>query len=552
MKQFSSVTITLGNFLCLKDFADGVEEKVTIKNTNPTPKGQRVNNKNNKEKQQILLYPLLGIDMPKFMVNKLSEKKEGYNILVSGLSKFEYENRDGGGRTSAFALSILQNFVKFPSYDDIEDTDTKDLLRELKDSNNQKVYSKIIGKTVSDLEDDYKEIYDQFMEYELTFTVYNAEISDQLISSVFKNINTIAKPTNYTKLATSTQPIAKYIRDKCTPDFNLGTDSSDNKSILPLFEYDRIISKHGDVTVPFKHINLDADNQAPFEEGLKMFFACTNLNGKRIKPIRQWANLSTSKMITYVQEEVESQTVVDIFEDNCSKVLKLVEVLKTISSNKKTKFKFTPVMIRILLFTILELKSRFNGNFTINPKKLAEKIYNAYVSIQEETNVISQTQVLGRKDITELRSINSAFNNYAGKEGVHAFSWCVEQLLDRILDKEKDDYGLSEIGIIVKDIRSPLTKTMKESILKKSRSSNGKLTSYVTGIEYDDEGVLEFSHKTAIGLGKYIFSDSVHTEENIVLVEKVLNRTMGQMSIETFKTEYKNNIKQYKELLKAA
>ena len=93
---------------------------------------------------------------------------------------------------------------------------------------------------------------------------------------------------------------------------------------------------------------------------------------------------------------------------------------------------------------------------------------------------------------------------------------------------------------------------MKESILKKSRSSNGKLTSYVTGMEYDDEGVLEFSHKTAIGLGKYIFSDSVHTEENIVLVEKVLNRTMGQMSIETFKTEYKNNIKQYKELLKAA
>ena len=287
MKKFSSVTITLGNFLCLKDFADGVEEKVTIKNTNPTPKGQRVNNKNNKEKQQILLYPLLGIDMPKFMVNKLSEKKEGYNILVNGLSKFLYENRDGGGRTSAFALSILQNFVKFPSYDDIEDTDTKELLKELKDSNGQKVYRKIIGKTVSDLENDYREIYDLFMDYELTFTVYNSNISEQLISSVFKNINTIAKPTNYTKLATSTQPIATYIRNKCTPDFNLGTDSSDNKSILSLFEYERIISKHGDVTVPFKHINLDADNQAPFEEGLKMFFACTNLNGKHIKPIRQ-------------------------------------------------------------------------------------------------------------------------------------------------------------------------------------------------------------------------------------------------------------------------
>ena len=553
MKKFKSVIITLGQFLGLENFVDNVNEKITIGNTNPTPKGQRINNKSYKEKQQILLYPLLGIDMPKFMVNKLKEKvSDSFNILTNGLSTFEYENRDGGGRTSSFVLSIIMNYVKFPSFEEIEDTDTRELLKELTDSNNQKVYRKLIGKTVKDLKNDYKEIYDLFMNYELTFTVYNPETSDKLISSVFKNINTIAKPTEYTKLATSTQPVAEYIRSKCTPNFNLGINVSDNKDILPLFEYSRTVSKYGDVSVPFKHIQVDGGNQAAFEEGLKMFYACANLDGKHIKPIRQWSKLSTSSIVRYVQEEELSETIVSIFEDNCSKVLELIKELKLLDKNKKIKFKYTPVMIRILLFIILELKSRFNGNFKINSKKFAQKIHNAYVNIQEDDSIINQTQVLNRNDIVSIRSVNSAFNNYAGKEDVRAFAWCVEEMLERILDKTKDDYGLSEIGIIVKDIRNSLTKDMKITIQKAHRNENEKLVSYVTGIEYEDETVLEFSHKVAIGLGKYIFPESTDCVENIVLVERVLNRTMGQMSVEQFKKEYNQNKKAFTQLLKAA
>ena len=127
---------------------------------------------------------------------------------------------------------------------------------------------------------------------------------------------------------------------------------------------------------------------------------------------------------------------------------------------------------------------------------------------------------------------------------------CPDELIQD--DKTKDDYGLSEIGIIVKDIRNNLTKDMKITIQKAHRNKSGKLISYVTGIEYEDETVLEFSHKVAIGLGKYIFPESTDCVENIVLVERVLNRTMGQMSVEQFKKEYNQNKKAFTQLLKAA
>ena len=282
-----------------------------------------------------------------------------------------------------------------------------------------------------------------------------------------------------------------------------------------------------------------------------MYYACTNHNSKKIKTIREWRKPSKANLINYVNEEEVSPTVQNLFEDTCFKVLQLITELKILDKLKKIKFSNTPVNVRLLLFMILEMKHRFNGKFTINSKKFAEKVYDAYVSIQEDTSLINQTQVLSRNDIDEVRSINSAFKNYAGKDDNHAFAWCVEELLSRILDYTKDDFGLSDIGVIVKDVRSALTVATKDKVRKEHRV-NGKLTSYVTGLPYPDESVLEFAHKTAIGLGKFIFTDSVHSPENIVLVERVLNSTMGQLSVESFKKEYELNKYSYDRLIKAA
>jgi len=119
-----------------------------------------------------------------------------------------------------------------------------------------------------------------------------------------------------------------------------------------------------------------------------------------------------------------------------------------------------------------------------------------------------------------------------------------------MLDYTKPDYGLSDMGINVKDIRGALTKAQQLEIMNKSRNADGDLVSYVTGKVYTDESKLEFSHLYAIGLGKYIFTNAVDVLSNIVLVERVLNRTMGQMSVHSFKEEYDNNPEIWENLIK--
>ena len=246
MNKFYPQIVKLGRYLNLtkrepdkeitiNEIVKIIKDNITIRSVNPTPKGQRINDKNYKEKQQILLYPLLGIDMPKFMVNKLKTSIKGFNILTNSWEKFLYECRDGGGRTGAFTLSIIGNYVTFPELEDVDDADTRNLLKELRDSSGQKVYRYLIGKTVSDLETHSPEFYNLYVNYPLTFTVYNDDVSDVLINCVFKNINTLKVPTDYTKLSTSSQPVAEYLRDKALPDFNLG--SGPNKDILPLLAF---------------------------------------------------------------------------------------------------------------------------------------------------------------------------------------------------------------------------------------------------------------------------------------------------------------------------
>ena len=186
----------------------------------------------------------------------------------------------------------------------------------------------------------------------------------------------------------------------------------------------------------------------------------------------------------------------------------------------------------------------------INYKKLADKVYKAYVKIISDSTLINQSQVLMRELTLEFRSRNSAFKNYPGKADVPSFAWCVEQLLIEMLDYTKPDYGLSDMGINVKDIRGALTKAQQLEIMNKSRNADGDLVSYVTGKVYTDESKLEFSHLYAIGLGKYIFTNAVDVLSNIVLVERVLNRTMGQMSVHSFKEEYDNNPEIWENLIK--
>jgi len=149
----------------------------------------------------------------------------------------------------------------------------------------------------------------------------------------------------------------------------------------------------------------------------------------------------------------------------------------------------------------------------------------------------------------EFRSRNSAFKNYAGKADVPSFAWCVEQLLIEMLDYKKTDYGLSDMGINVKDKRGILTKAQQLEIMKKCRNGDGDLVSAITGKVYTDESKLEFAHLYAIGLGKYIFSDAVDEIHNIVLVERILNRTMGQMSVYAFKEEYDKDPEVWQKLL---
>ena len=539
-KPFSIVEATLGQYLGLQEYPPTAENKINIGNTNPTPNGQRTNNKSKAEKQNILLYPLLGIDLPKFTIYELNEPFKGYNISTECPTIFKYECREGGGRTGSYILSMVRSFVKFPGYDEIVNGDLEQELHNLVDSTGQRIYGSLIGKTVNDIKETHPEIYARYVNFPLTFTLYNKDINETHKSVTFDLTNTITAPSEFTRLSCSTQPVARYISEKCTPNFNRGINSSSNPEILPLFQYKREVDDYGTVTVPAKNIRVDDNNAGFFELGAKMFYNCTNLiHRDQVKPIHTWENINTDNIVRYVNENPLLPNVTELFEETANQVSDIVLEIKKINSKKQTKYDLNSVNVKLLQMSILELKSKFGNNMNINSKIFAEKFHESYTAIMEDKTYIDQNQVLHYKRAERARAIHSAFDNYKGKTSVYAFSWCVEQLLSRMIYKNDLVNDLVDIGINVKDKRITLSEESKRIIREKHRV-DGKLVSYVTDKPYDDENKLEFSHKIAIGLGKYIFNgdDDIH---NIVLVERVLNRTMGQVSVDDFKGIYSKN-----------
>ena len=552
-QQFKLHFTTIGDFLELRKSKDpNVGRLITYKTVDPTPKGQRLNYKDYNEMQQIMLYPLLGIDMPKFMINKLKESIKVYNNSSRSIEQMFFEQRDGGGRVSTFVSALLGNHVTFPKLEDIVNADMREALRKMEDENGQLVYKHLQGKSIVEIKYSMPDLYNMYMEYPLTFTVYEYEAPYGI---AFNFTNTIKVPSAYTLLASSEQPIVQYLLDKSMPDFRKGTDAVHNKSLLPLFFHTwKLNEKTGVQSVKYDYLNLDGENNNGFEHALKMYFNCTNtvLGTKEIKSVREFKPLNQGDIIAYANDEHNLDFIIKIFEETCGQVYELIKEIQTINKKKKasSQFPISAVMVRILHLMILELRNKFKGKFSINYKNLANAVYNAYINISTDSTPISQSQVLNRTDIIEFRSRNSAFTNYKGKEATAAFAWCVEQLLIEMLDSTKKDYGLSNAGINVKDKRGYLTKAQQLEIMKKSRNADGKLVSAVTGMAYDDESKLEFAHLYAIGLGKYIFTKAVDEIHNIVLVERVLNRTMGQMSVYAFKEEYDKNPEPWLDLLK--
>ena len=548
--KFELIQTTMGDFLDMrKTKPDGTGPLINYKTIDPTPKGQRLNYKNIKAMQQIMIYPLIGLDMPKFIINKVESPVKQYNLLTGRIELMFFESRDGGGRTSTFNAALLSNHIEFPMLDDIEEKPVRDALRKMKDVDGQLVYKHFQGKTIADLQHSYPDLWDVYMNYPLTVTVYEADAPYKI---AFNFTNTIKVPTDYTKLASSDLPVVDYLLNVATPDFRLGPDSAENKSLLPLFSHTwQQNMKTGEYSVTYDYLNLDGENNNGFEHALKMYYLCTNIYMKKVKSIREFKPLTKENMIAYANDEDVSDSVKDIFEETCNQVCELIKEIQKINENKKTstKFHMSAVMARTLLCMILELKSRFKGNHKINYKKLADKVYKAYVKIISDYTLINQSQVLMRKLTLEFRSRNSAFRNYAGKSDVVSFAWCVEQLLIEMLDYKQTDYGLSDMGINVKDKRGILTKEQQLEIMKKCRNVDGDLVSAISGKVYTDESKLEFAHLYAIGLGKYIFSDAVDEIHNIVLVERILNRTMGQMSVYAFKEEYDKDPEVWQKLL---
>ena len=83
--------------------------------------------------QQIMIYPLLGLDMPKFIINRIESPVKQYNLLSGIIELMFFESRDGGGRTSTFMAALLGNHIEFPMLDDIEDKPVRDALRKFRD-----------------------------------------------------------------------------------------------------------------------------------------------------------------------------------------------------------------------------------------------------------------------------------------------------------------------------------------------------------------------------------------------------------------------------------
>ena len=550
-KQFKLHETTIGKFLGLRKTTPVNREPViTYKTIDPTPKGQRLNYKDYNEMQQIMLYPLLGLDMPKFSINELKSPIKQYNILSGRIELMFFESRDGGGRTSTFYSALLGNHIEFPKLDDIVDKDVREALRTMKDVDEQLVYKHFQGKTINEVAYSHPELLKVYLNYPLTITAYKHDAPYKI---GFNFTNSITAPSDYTKLASSNQPVVDYLLDVAAPDFRHGPNSADNKSLLPLFSHTWEHNiKTGEYSVQYDYLNCSGENNNGFEHALKMYYNCTNIYNQKVRPIREFKKLDKSDIISFANDEDVSPAVKKIFEETCGHLYELIKEIQTINKKKKTttKFEMSAVKVRILQCMMLELRSRFKGNHKINYKKLAKKVYKAYIKIISDTTLINQSQVLMRELTLEFRSRNSAFKNYPGKADVPSFAWCVEQLLIEMLDYTKPDYGLSDMGINVKDIRGALTKAQQLEIMNKSRNADGDLVSYVTGKVYTDESKLEFSHLYAIGLGKYIFTNAVDVLSNIVLVERVLNRTMGQMSVHSFKEEYDNNPEIWENLIK--
>ena len=197
---------------------------------------------------------------------------------------------------------------------------------------------------------------------------------------------------------------------------------------------------------------------------------------------------------------------------------------------------------QMMIYIIHEIERIFDGQF-----KIIDNDWSKFCKrIDDIHNTLSNSsEFLYEKTWKPSAGDDQTFpiSKYRAKN--HLLHFGVRLVLDRLFDTTKDDYGLNELGIRVKSLKS-LSAENKRIIIT-AQTKDEKVFCDISGRSYS-LNELEFCHIEGNSFG-VLNEKQVNEPKNIRLAHRRYNRMMGTLNYHSFKEIYKTNFKKIDEQL---
>ena len=498
----------------------------SIYTINPNARKQRKRKVNKSKKDNIICYPFMQLEYGQTgSITMLSEPKETFSHILNKNITAHFDASSLSHRLE-YVYDFLKGDYKTPVLQGVIQKDNLKELKEFYRNPNTDEPIDLTNKTAGEIFTICSEAKEDYLNYELAIVIETPGLDPRTIARNNKNKNSGDSFSLWEDFrSTETTPI-NFISD-----FSHQTNDKEiDKGVHKLFAVENNLDKEDKGLVL---TNETEKNASFFENGCYLYFHALYAVNKQ--PVSKWDHLKEKDVIDRIQNlNTVTPKISSWITRMCDYGVNFFNNVKKLPKDFKS--------FQLMIYIIHEIETIFDGQF-----KIIDNDWSKFCKrIDDIHNTLSNSsEYLLEKTWKPSAGDEQTFPISKYRTKNHLLHFGVRLVLDRLFDTLKDDYGLNELGVRVKSLKSLSAENKR--IIRTSQTKNEEVICDISNRPYSfDE--LEFCHIEADSFG-VLNEKQVNEPKNIKLAHRKYNRMMGTLNYHSFKQVYKKNSKRIDEQL---
>ena len=521
-------------YIKIRDFFDydsslSKEELKTIPSIytiNPNAKKQRKRKVDKSKKDNIICYPFMQLEFGQTgCISMLAEPKEIFSHILNKDITALFDASSISHRLE-YIFDFLNGNYSTPI---LQGTIQKQTLKELKEfykNPNTDEPIDLSNKTANDIFKNCPEAKEDYLNYEFPIVIEMPGLDPKTVGRNNRFKNSGESFNTWEAFRSTETEVINYISD-----FSFQTNVTENdKNVHELFTTANIIDKEDKGLILTDEVDKDASF---FENGCYLYYQALSAVNKL--PVSEWNHLKEKEVIDKIQNiETVNPKMSSWIKRMCDNGVHFFNNVKKLPKDFRS--------FQMMIYIIHEIERIFDGQFKIidnDWSKFCKRIDDIHNTLSNSSGFLYEKTWKSSAGDDQTFPISK----YRAKN--HLLHFGVRLVLDRLFDTTKDDYGLNELGIRVKSLKS-LSAENKRIIIT-AQTKDEKVFCDISNRPYS-LNELEFCHIEGNSFG-VLNEKQVNEPKNIRLAHRRYNRMMGTLNYHSFKEIYKTNFKRIDEQL---